>query len=73
MSFKTGIPWLDATVYLVSALGFPIAVTGFLLWERMTIVQNLTLTLTELRIAIGVLSSQLGQGATITIQKRKPD
>ena len=42
-------------VEVVSTVGFPIAVTGYLLWERNTSLKNYTQTMTDLVTKIEIL------------------
>lgn len=52
----TGPEIANLVADLIARLGFPIIVTGFLLWERHTTLRELTLTLKDLRRAIEVLT-----------------
>lgn len=44
--------------YLISTLGFPIAVCCYLLYERYTLIQRFTKAITELRVEIVKLNER---------------
>lgn len=53
--------WLDALVQVVCSVGFPICVTGFLLWERMTTTKELTKAITSLTEMVSRLNDKLDE------------
>jgi len=55
----TGPEIVNLIADLIARLGFPIAVSAFLLWERRTTLKELTATMADLRDAIEVMTTRL--------------
>ena len=51
--------WLDALVKVITSVGFPIVVTGFLLWERMTTTKELIKAISQLTDMVSRLNDKL--------------
>lgn len=51
--------WVNIVKDLVSTVGFPIVVVGFLLWERMTTTKELTKAIANNTEVIAKLSDRL--------------
>lgn len=51
--------WLDQLVQVITTVGFPIVVTGFLLWERLTTTRELTKAIASLTEMVSRLNDKL--------------
>lgn len=63
MTPHSGVAWLDATVYLVGSLGFPVAVTIWLLYERYTFGKSVIEAMQALTRAVDRLPDAMREGA----------
>lgn len=51
--------WLDTLVKAITSVGFPIVVTGFLLWERMSTTKELIKAISQLTDMVSRLNDKL--------------
>lgn len=51
--------WINVVADLIKSVGFPVAVCGFLLWERMTTTKEMTKAVTGLTEVIARLNDKL--------------
>lgn len=55
----------DLFIYLIGALGFPICVTIWLLYERATIMRDLIVTMNSLQLATARLTTLIEDGVKL--------